>query len=282
MPGLQIRALEEADLTAAAAVSAAAFDLDIAERPAVDRWRARVAHPLSTDPEGSYVAERDGRVIGLAQAIRRERLWCLSMLAVQPEAQTAGAGRALLSRALAYGAGTDAGLIPCSNDSRALRLYALAGFSLLPTFDATGAIDRGSLPPVDNDIRDGSHVDLDALAVISRDIRGAPHTRELEFALRSGARLLRLADRGFAVAAPGHGVWLLVAYDDDAATALLYAALALVGETQRAGVRWITAGQQWAVDAVLRAGLHLVPSGALCVRGRPGPLSAFLPSGPFA
>jgi GNAT superfamily N-acetyltransferase len=108
-----------------------------------DRWRGRVAYVLSTDPDGAFLAECDGRVVGVAQALKRERLWSLSLLAVRPDAQAAGVGRALLERSLLYGADTDAGLIPSSNDPRALRLYALAGFSLLPTFAATGI---GALP----------------------------------------------------------------------------------------------------------------------------------------
>ncbi len=282
MPGVQIRRLEAADLDAAARTSASAFALDVSEPSTADRWRARVAHPVSTDPDGAFVADRDGRVIGVAQAIRRERLWCLSLLAVAPDAQTSGAGRALLDRALAYGAGADAGLIPSSSDPRALRLYAFAGFSVLPTFEAVGAIDRSALPRADPKVREAGLADLEALAAIARDIRGAPHTLELEFALRSGARLMRLGDRGYAVATPGRGVWLLVAYDEAAAAALLWSALALDDDAERPSVRWITAEQQWAVEVVLRAGLRLVPSGALCVRGLPGPLRPFLPSGPFA
>jgi ribosomal protein S18 acetylase RimI-like enzyme len=281
---LHLRALEASDLAAAVTISAAAFDLDLGEPSIGERWHRRVAYPLSTDPEGAFVAEHDGRVIGVAQAIVRERLWCLSLLAVEPDAQTAGAGRALLDRALGYGsgAGAEAGLITCSNDPRAMRLYALAGFSVLPTFGATGAIDRSALPRSHPQIREGGVGDLEALAAISRDVRGAPHTRELEFALSSDARLLRLADRGFAVATPGHGLWLLVAYDEPTAAALLWSALALVGDTERGAVQWITAEQQWAVEVVLRAGLRLAPYRALCVRGRPGPLRPFLPSGPFA
>jgi GNAT superfamily N-acetyltransferase len=280
--GFRIRALAARDIPAATLVGAAAFDLGLDDPAVADRWRRRIAHPLESDPEGAFVAERYGRVIGVAETITRERLWCLSLLAVEPEAQATGAGRALLERALAYGTETDAGLIPCSNDPRALRLYARAGFSLLPTFEAAGALDRRSLPRPDPEIREGGWDDLEELAAISRHVRGAPHTRELGFALSSGARLLRLADRGFAVAAPGHGVWLLAAYDEPAAAALLWSALALAGETARAPVNWITAEQQWAVEVVLRAGLRLAPSRALCVRGDPGPLHPFLPSGPFA
>jgi GNAT superfamily N-acetyltransferase len=281
MPVVQLRAFQTSDLPAATALSAEAFELDIGEPSAADRWQRRVAHPLSTDPDGAFVAERDGSLIGVAQALRRERLWCLSLLAVAPGAQGAGAGRLLLERALAYAGGTDAGLIPSSSDPRALRLYGLAGFSLLPTFEAAGVLDRSALPRTGAEVRAGGTADLEALAAISRDVRGAPHTSELEYALSAGARLVRLGDRGFAVAAPGRGVWLLVARDDDAAAALLWSALALA-ETEQPSVRWITADQQWAVEIVLRAGLRLVPNGALGVIGDPGPLRPFLPSGPFA
>jgi predicted N-acetyltransferase YhbS len=267
---------------AAAAVSAAAFGFDISEPDAARNWRERIAYPLTTDPEGAFVAERDGRVIGVAQAIVRERLWCLSLLAVDPDVQSSGAGRALLERSLGYRAGADAGLIVASNDPRALRLYALSGFALLPTFQAEGALDRRALPRPDPRVRDGDGADLDALAAISREIRGAPHTAELEFALARDARLLRLDGRGFAVARPGHSVWLLVARDDDAARALLWNALELAGDTERPSVRWLTAGQQWAIDILARAGLRLSAHGALCVRGDPGPLRPFIPSGPFA
>jgi hypothetical protein len=114
-------------------------------------------------------------------------------------------------------------------------------------------------------------------------VRGAPRTTELAFALGRGARLLRHGDRGFAVIQPGLAVWLLAALDPEAAQALLWSALELVGETEegQSVVRWITAGQDWAIEVLLRAGCRLEPCGALCVRGRPGPLWPFIPSPPF-
>lgn len=51
------------------------------------------------------MAELDERVIGVAQAIVREGLWCLSLFAVAPDAQSAGAGAVLLDHAIAYRAG---------------------------------------------------------------------------------------------------------------------------------------------------------------------------------
>jgi GNAT superfamily N-acetyltransferase len=274
--------MELRDIPAAVSASAAAFDFELTDREAAQRWVERIEHPLATDPRGAFVAERDGTVVGVAEAIRRERLWCLSLLAVRPGMQGVGAGRALLERAMSYDDGTDCGLIVSSNDHRALRLYARAGFSLRPTFDAVGPIDRRALPPPHPEVRERGTADLDALEAISREVRGAPHTPELELALRGGVRLLRLGDRGFVLAQPGVGVWVLVARDQQAAAALLWSALEVAGESERAGVRWITGQQDWAIDVAVRAGLRLSAHGALCVSGRPGPLYPFVPSGAFA
>jgi len=279
---LDVRPFEPADLAVAAEVGASAFGLDLADERARERWRGRVGHTLTTDPAGAFVAELDGRVVGVAAALRRERLWCLSLLTVAPPAQGTGAGRELMARALEYGAGCDAGLIVSSSDPRALRLYARSGFSLRPTLQALGTIDRSALPPPAADLREGGEGDLDALATISREVRGAPHTDELRYALGRGGQLLVLDDRGFAVAAPELGLWLLAARDEAAASALLWAALARADDGVHARVGWITAEQGWAVDVALRAGLALSPHGALCVRGDPGSLGPYLPSAPFA
>jgi GNAT superfamily N-acetyltransferase len=273
--------MRTADVPAAAAVAAAAFEFDLSDPPRAQSWEERVAYPLTHDPSGAFVAERDGRIVGVAEAIARERLWCLSLLTVEPGCQSSGAGRMLLEHALSYRDGTDAGLIPSSNDPRALRLYASVGFALIPTFQAEGTIDRRALRP-NGAIRDGGVLDLEAIAAISREVRGAPHTLELEFELARGARLLRSGDRGFALVRPGNGVWLVAARDDQTASELLWSALAALGDADGPTVRWITAEQQWAIDVLVRAGLRLSAYGALCVQGNPGPLRPFIPSPPFA
>jgi predicted N-acetyltransferase YhbS len=280
---LHVRPLGPDDLDATAELTAAAFGIDIDEEDNRRRWLGRLAHPLRTDPGGAFVAERDGRVLGAAQAIRRERLWVLSLLAVDPGAQGAGAGRALMERTVAYGAGGDTGLIISSTDPRALHLYGLSGFSLRPAFEARGNLNRAKLPRADPAVREAGIEELDELASISRDVRGAPHTGELAFALGRGARVLRHGDRGFSVTMPGMAVWMLAARDPAAAQALLWGALELVGDVDEdhRSVRWITGGQDWAIDLLLRAGYTLRPYGAVCVRGRPGPLNPYLPSPPF-
>jgi GNAT superfamily N-acetyltransferase len=109
---MRIRPMESRDIDAAFQVSVEAFD-DLARRtgqpedpPASPAFgRLRVGRPLATDPGGSWVAERDGRIVGVATAIVREGVWGLSLLVVRPEAQSAGAGRELLARAYTYGHG---------------------------------------------------------------------------------------------------------------------------------------------------------------------------------
>jgi GNAT superfamily N-acetyltransferase len=273
--------MRPADLPAAGAAAGASFGVDLTDPEDERRWLLRVAYGLETDPGGCFVAELDGEIIGISQAIIRERLWCLSTLAVKPGAQSGGAGRGLLQRALAYDSGTDAGLIVSSADPRALRLYALAGFAMRPVFDATGTVDRRTLPRADRAVREAGADDLEALAAISRGLRGAAHTRELAFQLSRGFHLLRHSDRGLAVAHERIGVWMVAASDEEAASALLWSALALTGELDRPPVRWITSGQDWAIAVLLRAGLQLAPGGALAVRGRPGPLRPYIPSPPF-
>ncbi len=273
--------MRKADLGPVTELTGAAFSRELGDELEDRRWRERIAYPFTTDPDGAFVAELDGRVIGVAEAIVRERLWVLSMFAVQPGTQSSGAGRALLERAVGYGRETDAGLIVSSNDPRALRLYARAGFALQPTLRAEGEVDRRALPGRHSMIReDDGAGDLESLAALARAIRGAPYTGELRYVLARGARVLRLRDRGFAVVDRDGPLWLLVASDDEAATALLWHALGLAqGATQ---VRWITGDQQWAIGALVQARLQLTAYGALCVRGTPGTLRNFVPSVPFA
>jgi GNAT superfamily N-acetyltransferase len=269
-------------MDAAALVGAAAFGFELSEPERAGRWRSRLAHGLSTDPDGCFVAEHEGRIVGAAQALLRERLWILSLLVVDPDAQSTGAGRELLRRTLELAAPGSPGLIVSSNDPRALRLYGRLGFSLRPSFTAEGVVDRSALPAPDPAVHGAGEDDLDDLAAISREVRGAPHTQELRYAIGRGAQLLRLGDRGYVVALPPHGIWMLAARDDEAARTLLWSGLAAAATTEPVRVGWITGVQDWAVDVILRAGLRLSAYGALGVRGEVGPLRPYLPTAPFA
>lgn len=245
------------------------------------RWRDRIAYLRAIDPDGSFVSESDGGVCGVAQALRREGLWRLSVIAVDPELQSRGLGRALFRAALDHYSDSEAGLIVSSNDPRALRLYASSGFSLWPALQAQGRVDRSKLPAADPDISLSDTGDLSDLDGLARSIRGAGYGCELQYALERGAQLVRITDQGFAVAEPGVGVSMLVAANDTTASGVLAAALHVATDAERP-VRWIPGLQNWAVRVVLQAGLEVSAYGALAVRGDPGPLRPFLPSEPFA
>lgn len=243
--------------------------------------RERLAFSLESDPGGSFIAERAGIMLGLSQALEHEQLWVLSSLAVSERARGDGVGRALLERAFAYGDPDAHRLIVSSNDPSALALYAELGLDVRPTVQAQGSVRRAAAR-LGAGFREGTARDVAALAPLSRAIRGAAHTREILFALaRGGARLL-LGEDAFSVVRPGHGVWLLVALEEEQAALLLQASLARAGECDRPIVRWVTEEQQWALEVLDRAGLAVSRYGALCVGGQPGPLRPFIPSGPFA
>jgi GNAT superfamily N-acetyltransferase len=239
-----------------------------------------MAYPFRHQPEGCLVAERDGRIVGVAQALTRQSIWVLSMLAVRGDEQGAGLGQALLRTALEASGNPRARIILSSSDPRALTAYARAGFRLLPALRIQGQVKTELLPAPDPAVREGGPDDLPRLASISREVRGADHTPELEYFLAAGNRLLVYGDEGFAVVLPGAAVRLLAARTRGAATSLLTSALHL---TDGDGpVRWMTAHQDWAIETVVRAGLKLSAHGALCLQGDPGPLAPYQPSGAFA
>jgi GNAT superfamily N-acetyltransferase len=235
--------------------------------------RARLGHLLVTDPGGCWVAD-DGRIAGAAIALVREGIWGLSLLIVDPALQSAGVGRALLERSLAYGNGARGGIILATADPRALRAYARAGFALHPTFKATGA-PRGIRP--DPAVRPFTAADHPMAAAVDRAVRGAARGPDLDALAAAGAHLLAYPDRGYVAVRDGT-VKTLAAGDDAAAAALLRTAIASTGH---ALVEAITATQQWAIQVALDARLELQPQSALFLRGDVGPFTPYLPSGAY-
>jgi hypothetical protein len=97
--------------------------------------------------------------------------------------------------------------------------------------------------------------------------------------LEAGFRLLVIGHRGYVLHRDG-AIVLLAATDEAAARLLLWAALAAVPEGTEARLFWIAAGQDWAVEIVLAAGLAVSPAGPICVRGF-DPMPYYLPNGAF-
>jgi predicted N-acetyltransferase YhbS len=288
VPGpIAYRPLREDDLAAVHEVNSRAFsDLDRrfgGDYPGTPQPMevalARLRRPMTTDPGGAWVAERDGAIVGCALAIVRDGLWGLSLLCVDPPAQSSGAGRELLARAFAHGAGARGHVILASPDARALRAYAQLGLALHPCISAAGP-PRGVVMPAG--VRDGHRGDLPLIEAVDRAVRGAPHAGDLVAMLDAGAHLLVAPDRGYAVVRDGH-LRLVAAFDDDGARTVLRAALAHTAATGRpAFVEWLTSAQQWAVEVCVEARLELRDrGGAVFLGGDVGPFRPYLPSGAY-
>ena len=270
-----------ADLVAFDALQGALPQLGETFEQRARRGQSRVAHLLETDPGGAWVAESaEGRVVGVALALLREGLWGLSLLAVEPALQGNGIGRRLLDAALSYADGARGAIILSSTDPKAMRRYARAGFALRPAVAAAGIVERAALPPRHPAIRAATGDDLDLTEPVSRAVRGATHASDIPTALAGGAELLVLGDRGFVVHCEGTPR-LLAALDEEAAQALLGAALAASSPGATVQVDFISARQDWAVAVALEAGLALSPDGPIFVRGDVGPLRPYLPSGAY-
>jgi GNAT superfamily N-acetyltransferase len=247
----------------------------------VARRKERYLHFLEHDSRGAWVAVDDDRVAGVALALVREGVWVLSHFAVAEEYRNDGLGKELLDRTLLYPEGCRGAMIASSVHPAAMRRYALAGFSLQPTLMAGGKVRRESLP-ASLKAREGAAADLELAAKVDRLVRGAPHGPDLEFMLRTGSRLLMVegsSGQGYVVVWEGSPA-LLAATAPEAAADLLWSCLAESGGSD-VEVQWITNAQNWALPVALGAGLSLSPAGPICVRGELGPLTPYLPSGPF-
>jgi GNAT superfamily N-acetyltransferase len=289
--GIDVRPMTPGDVDEAIAMAGIALADGPEERERMrnrpPEWfaarRRRHLHVLGTDGPGAWVAEDAGRIIGVALALRRERLWILSLLAVDEAYQGIRLGRQLLDRALAYGAGCRAWMTVSSTHPAAIRSYARAGMRLSPTLTARG-VPRPLDTPVDADVREGTEEDLTLAREVDAAVRGVPHGDDLRVMLEMepGVRFLVLdGDGGLGYALEKQGTtWLLAATDEAIAASLLRASLAgASGESVE--ITWISAHQNWAVPVVLEAGLYLEPGGCVCAGGDVGPLAPYLPSGPF-
>jgi GNAT superfamily N-acetyltransferase len=267
--------MEAADLDRVDDIHVAAFRHE-GPRPAF--FRGRLEHLLATDPEGAFVAEADGELAGVAMATRRDGLWGLSLLAVDPATEARGIGTALTARTLEYARPGDARMILSSTDPRAQRVYARAGLMPRPALRAAGVVTAKPAPSPR--VRAGGDADLGFCDDVDAVARGFRRRADLEFMLGMGSSLW-IADggdgRGYALAQPERLVTLAAT---DAATARDLLAQALAGAGQgEFDVSWLTGGQDWAYRTLFEAGLAVEPYGPIWVAGDVPPLANYLPNG---
>jgi GNAT superfamily N-acetyltransferase len=245
-----------------------------------ERGRFRIAHLQRTDPQGAWVAESDGEIVGVALALVREGVWGLSLFGMAPGHQGKGVGRKLLDATLRYAEGCRGAIILSSTDPRAMRRYALAGFELRPCVTFAGIVDRSAIPAGLRSRPGSAADDRELCDAVSRHVRGAAHGPDLEALEAVGCSLLVHDDGGWAAVRDGSPA-LVAARDEAIATDLLWSALAAGGPGETVHVDFIAAGHDWAVQTCLAARLAISPDGPLFVRGDVGPFAPYLPSGAY-
>ncbi|HWC34301.1 MAG TPA: GNAT family N-acetyltransferase [Mycobacteriales bacterium] len=253
-------------------------DLAAHQRELAGLHRHFVAH----DEGGAWVATRDSRIVGCAMALRRDDLWGLSLLVVDPTVQSTGIGRRLLDATLRHAAGCERAAIQSSSDPRAIRLYATSGFALFPQMAATGKPVVDAAPASVARVRDGGPADHPFADGIDRAVRGAGRGPDHAL-IASWADMYVVADaagRGYAYRR-GDEVYLLAATDDATAAALLWHCfLRAAAQDVEMNVFHLTSEQQWAIEACFAARLKVTPGGPVFWRGATPP-RAYLPSGAF-
>jgi GNAT superfamily N-acetyltransferase len=286
----QVRPMRLEDIEAAVTVIGAADAVAEAEgthppptppSPARDEAR-RKAHArfVERDGPGAWVAVADGhgdQVVGVAESIRRQDFWGLSMLFVHPDFQSRGVGGALLQAASGYAAGARVRMIQSSPDPRAMRRYALAGLSMHPAAELGGEPDRRAMPASLGG-RSGGVEDLELVAAVEAGL-GRARTEDVAFALEEDDHRLDVVDeggrRGWMLWHPGRLV-MLGASDEDTAATLLWRYLD--GAQGPALAYGLTSAQNWAFTVAHAARLTVRVGGAMFVDGMtlPGP---WIPSG---
>lgn len=287
-----IRPMVDADVEGATRAQVAAFaalypdDAALTAPPSEDmlaRMHRRYRHFMAHDPAGAWTAVEDGRVVGTALALRRGDLWGLSLLVVDPSAQSSGIGRQLLDASLTYAEGCPRAFILSTHDPRAMRLYATSGFDVYPQLDAEGPIDVAALPVGSDRVRDGGPADIDFADAVDLDVRGATHGPDQRW-LAEDLTMYVVDDadgRGYAYVRGDSLIMTLAATDEDTASALLWRCLARISAAGKpASIYHLNAEQQWAIRIAYRARLVVTPAGPAYWRGGMPP-RCYLPSGAF-
>jgi GNAT superfamily N-acetyltransferase len=249
------------------------------------RRQKRTQHFLHTDPEGAWVAEEDGAIVGMSQSFVRDGYWMLSQLGAVPGRQGRGLGRELLRLALSHGDPESPGTIQCSRDPKAMALYSSFGFELHPVVAAYGPLRPGIVtrpPEVTRHEPDTiADAQFDIVNAIDRHVRGSVRTIDIKAMLaEEGNWLLLHDDQAYAVA-KNDRIVTLGARNEASAALVLRTMLAEAPEGETIEVNWMTSAQQWAIKVITQAGIELQPYGPVMVRGMRTPPMPYIPSGGY-
>ncbi len=164
-PAISLRPARAADLPACAGVwhaSLSEYGVRVGRSPMPPTFGpllGLLGHLLATDPDGFWVAVADdsdgrragtaagsvGAVVAFVSALRREHVWFLSMLFVQPGHQERGLGQRLLGQVLA---GTDeATHATCTDSVQPVSNALYSRLGMVPRIPVLELVGRPEHPP---------------------------------------------------------------------------------------------------------------------------------------
>jgi GNAT superfamily N-acetyltransferase len=202
------------------------------EPPSREFTQFKVAEMLAGDGFVGLVAERNGSLLGSAFVDERARIAGIGPVTVDPTAQDAGVGRALMEAALDRERDLDAvgvRLVQTAYHYRSLALYAKLGFILREPL----SVLQGTPPTIavpGRDVRPAHERDLARCGELCTSIHGHDRNRELQNAIAAGTARVVERPHGITGYATGFGYgWHAVAETNEDLRALLGSAEAFMG-----------------------------------------------------
>ena len=235
---------------------------------------ARFHHLISTDPDGSFVATQDTRIVGICLSSRRGKTFLLSRLGVAPDFQERGIGRELLRMALDYANGSDEQYIFTSRDPRAIHTYVREGFTLHPCLQLVG---RQYAHDQIASIRGGSSKDLDLIDAVDQETRGFSRRADLQHWFEFDTSVL-IDEEGGYLFFDGKRLLSLCATSEDIAERLLSTALCGAFGNLPLDAHWIVREQQWTLRSAVRSKASISIHGAMLTRNVEQIVVPYLPN----
>jgi GNAT superfamily N-acetyltransferase len=187
---------------------------------------------LSTDGFVCFVAERDGQVLGSAFADERAAIVGIGPVSVDPAAQDAGIGRALMEAALRRERDRNAAgvrLVQTAYHYRSLSLYAKLGFVVREPLSVLQGSPPSTRTP-GRGVRPAREGDVEACGELCLRVHGHDRNRELRDAIAAGTAHVVERPDGISGYATGFGYgWHAVAETNEDLIALLGAAEGFMG-----------------------------------------------------
>jgi L-amino acid N-acyltransferase YncA len=308
VPGVSIRPAGAADIQACAEIwreSINDYTGRLNQHPIPDDLGRIIRlhrHLHATDPGLFVVAERDGRVIAFAAAIRRDRLWFLSMCFVRPKEQARGIGRLMLATILPP-ADADAVLATAIDSAQPISSGLYSRFGIVPRLplmsmsgyvanpDALPDLPRGTVAVPFETIASGppggpGHTELtNAVNALDRELLGFEHPQDHRFLRTEGRHGYLYRD------AIGHTVGYGYAWEtgrigplavrDETLVAAALAHLLRVVPSRGAQAAWVPGAAGSAVELLLRAGFRFEDFPILLSWSRPfADFGRYLPISP--